>query len=100
MGSLGLGGGTVLIIYLTNFKKIPQINAQGINLLFFIPCAIVSVIFHSKHRLIKWKIALFIILGGVFGTLIGAEITVFINPMYIKKIFGFLLIYMGIKELR
>ena len=35
IGGMGLGGGAVLIIYLTVFKNTEQLRAQGINLLFF-----------------------------------------------------------------
>ena len=34
IGGMGLGGGAVLIIYLTVFMDIKQLSAQGINLLF------------------------------------------------------------------
>ena len=47
--SLGLGGGMVLIIYLTVFAGMPQIQAQGINLIFFVPIAIISIIIHNKN---------------------------------------------------
>ena len=53
--SMGFGGGFVLIIYLTVFLNIDQITAQGVNLLFFLPVALVSIIIHQKNRLIKWK---------------------------------------------
>ena len=39
IGGMGLGGGAVLIIYLTIFQGVEQLQAQGINLLFFIPIA-------------------------------------------------------------
>ena len=42
--SMGLGGGMVLIVYLTVFAGFSQIAAQGINLVFFIPIAIISLV--------------------------------------------------------
>ena len=36
IGSMGFGGGGVLIIYLVVFANIPQLQAQGINLIFFV----------------------------------------------------------------
>ena len=47
LGSMGLGGGAVLVIYLSLFTETKQLTAQGINLLFFIPIAAVSVIIYS-----------------------------------------------------
>ena len=34
IGAMGLGGGAVLIIYLSVFTDMPQLKSQGINLLF------------------------------------------------------------------
>ena len=43
IGAMGLGGGAVLIIYLSVFTDMPQLEAQGINLIFFIPIAIAAL---------------------------------------------------------
>ena len=40
---MGLGGGTVLLIYLSLSAQVPQLTAQGINLLVFIPTAAVAL---------------------------------------------------------
>ena len=53
--SMGLGGGMVLIVYLTVFAGFSQIAAQGINLVFFIPIAIISLVLHTKNKLVEWK---------------------------------------------
>ena len=37
VGAMGLGGGSVLILYLTLILNMQQVQAQGINLLFFLP---------------------------------------------------------------
>lgn len=50
MASLGLGGGMVLILYLTLIAGTGQLEAQGINLFFFLPIAAVSLFFHTKNK--------------------------------------------------
>ena len=40
LGAMGLGGGGVLVIYLTLAAQMEQTTAQGVNLLLFIPCAL------------------------------------------------------------
>ena len=40
--SMGLGGGFVLLIYLTAFANVPQMEAQLINLIFFLPIGALS----------------------------------------------------------
>ncbi|MDE7100907.1 MAG: hypothetical protein K2O05_03535, partial [Anaeroplasmataceae bacterium] len=53
--SMGLGGGFILMIYLTTIAGIDQIDAQGINLIFFLPIALISIIMHIKNKLIDKK---------------------------------------------
>lgn len=48
IGSMGLGGGAVLIIYLSLFTETEQLRSQGINLLFFIPIALIAVIIYAE----------------------------------------------------
>lgn len=98
-GSMGMGGGGILVIFLAIFTKLPQATIQGINLLFFIPIAIFSVISYQKHRLIKWKIVFPFAVAGVCASILGAYISTNINDIWLKRAFGVLLLVMGIKEL-
>ena len=52
---LGLGGGSVLILFLTLFLNLEQHIAQATNLLFFIPSALVCIILNTKRKLINFK---------------------------------------------
>jgi uncharacterized membrane protein YfcA len=61
---MGLGGGMVLIVYLTVFAGFSQLAAQGINLVFFIPIAIISLVLHTKNKLVEWKKAVPAVLWG------------------------------------
>lgn len=97
--SMGFGGGFVLIIYLTVFAETNQITAQGVNLLFFLPVALVSLIIHQKNRLISWKTLLRLLPGGILGILLGAFISAHIDVEFLQKLFGGLLIFVGCKEL-
>lgn len=98
-GAMGLGGGSVLLIYLTVFARVGQLNAQGINLLFFLPTAVVAVAIYSKRGVILWKQILPIIIFGVIGTLASSWLVSFINAELIRKIFGGLIIAYGLVEL-
>ena len=46
LGGMGMGGGAILIPMLTVFFSVDQINAQAVNLVAFIPMAIVSLAIH------------------------------------------------------
>ena len=39
LSAFGIGGGSLLLIYLTSFAALDQHQAQGINLLYFLPAA-------------------------------------------------------------
>ena len=98
-GSMGMGGGGILVIFLALFTQLPQATVQGINLLFFIPIAMFSVICYQKHKLIKWNVVLPFAVAGVCASVFGAYISVNINDIWLKRAFGVLLLIMGIKEL-
>ena len=53
LGGMGMGGGAILIPLLTVFFKVDQISAQAINLVAFIPMAIVSLIIHVKNKRVE-----------------------------------------------
>lgn len=99
IGGMGLGGGAVLIIYLTVFKNVEQLKAQGINLLFFIPIAIIAVVIYSFKKQIKWHTTLPFAVGGVLGAVGGFFLSDFLGGNFTSKLFGGFLILLGVKEL-
>ncbi|MDP4121071.1 MAG: sulfite exporter TauE/SafE family protein [Bacillota bacterium] len=99
LGAMGLGGGGILIIYLSIFACVNQSTAQGINLIFFIPIALVAIAVYIKKKLIVWKIAIPFAILGVLGTLVGSWLSGMINNNILSKMFGVLLLIIGIKEL-
>ena len=52
LSAFGIGGGSLLLIYLTSFAAIDQHQAQGINLLYFLPAAAAALPAHHKHGLL------------------------------------------------
>ncbi|MBQ8741333.1 MAG: sulfite exporter TauE/SafE family protein [Clostridia bacterium] len=99
IGGMGLGGGAVLIIYLTVFQNVEQLKAQGINLLFFIPIALVAVIIYAFKKQIKWRVTLPIAAGGILGAVAGFFLTDIIGGSFTAKLFGGFLILLGLKEI-
>lgn len=98
IGGMGLGGGAVLLIYLAVFKDLPQLTAQGINLIFFIPIGLLAVIVYSFKKQIVWKKTLLLALGGAAGAFLGMGIVMLIGSDLTGKIFAVLLIFLGLKE--
>ncbi|MGN0570780.1 MAG: sulfite exporter TauE/SafE family protein [Candidatus Fimenecus sp.] len=93
VGAMGLGGGSVLILYLTMVRHLPQLMSQGINLLFFIPCAVTAVLIYAKQKIIQWKLVLPMVLGGSIGVAVGTFFLKNLDTKYITVLFaGFLLV--------
>lgn len=97
--SLGLGGGMILIIYLTLFNSTNQLEAQGINLLFFIPIAVLSIIVHTKNKLIDWKFCIPSIICGVLFAIIGTFLANIFGSSILTKMFAVFIFIIGLKEL-
>lgn len=98
IGGMGMGGGAVLIIYLSLFTDTPQLKSQGINLLFFIPIGLTALIIYAFKKQIKWKTVLPLSLYGIIGTFLGIMLTKYISNDWLSKIFGVFLILMALKE--
>lgn len=99
LGSMGMGGGGVLLIYLTLFGGMGQLAAQGINLLFFIPIAAIALIIHSKNHLVRWKVALPCLLTGVPGVFLGSWLAGVFGDGVLQKLFALFLLFIGVREL-
>lgn len=98
IGSMGLGGGAVLLIYLTVFEKTPQFKAQGMNLIFFIPVAVLSVAIYAFKKQIRIRKILPVVLGGVVGSFLGIYLSKLLGEGFISKIFAILLVVLGVRE--
>lgn len=99
IGSMGLGGGAVLLIYLALFKNMDQLAAQGINLLFFIPIGLLSVIIYAFKKQIKWKTVLLLAVSGLAGAAIGVWLSGYMGGGLVAKIFGGVLVAAGIWQM-
>lgn len=96
--SMGLGGGFIFLIYLSAFTDTPQDIAQGANLLFFLPIALLSVIIHIKNKLIDIKAVKYYAFFGLLGAAAGSIIGIYIDADILQKLFALLLIFVGVKE--
>lgn len=95
----GMGGGTILIFLLSFLLGIEQHVAQAINLVFFIPTAIVAIIVNLKNKNIDLKLAILIAIFGILGAIIGANISIHIDVKILKKCFGIFLAIISINEI-
>ena len=98
ISGMGMGGGTILIPALVFAVNPEQHIAQSVNLLYFVPTAVIALIIHIKNRRIDFKMALPIIIFGMFGALFGSWLAIRLAGNDLKKLFGAFLLAMGIYE--
>ena len=67
LSGFGIGGGSLLLIYMTSFAGVEQNLAQGINLLYFLPTAATALPAHMKNGYIEKAALLPAILAGFGG---------------------------------
>ncbi len=99
LSGMGIGGGAILIPALTLFLDFEQKVAQNINLLYFIPTAIVAIFVHSKNKNIEKEGLFKVILFGLIGAVAGSFIAINLKGKLLRKIFGWFLLFMGISEI-
>lgn len=96
LGGMGMGGGTLLIPLLTIFAGINQIESQAINLIAFIPMAIIALIIHTKNKLVNYKIAIPLIITGIIFSIIGSMLANSMNTITLRALFGVFLVALGL----
>ncbi len=99
LASMGLGGGFILLVYLTLFTDIEQKTAQGVNLLFFIPIIILSLVFHIKNKLIDFKAALICGAVGAAVVYFGFLLAKSLDNDWLRRAFAVFIIVAGLKDL-
>lgn len=96
---LGVGGGSLLILWLTAVLHWEPEAARGMNLLFFLPSALISCYFRHKEGLLHPKKLLPGILAGCLAAAITAWLSRGLDTALLKKLFGGLLLITGAREL-
>lgn len=99
LSGFGVGGGTLLLIYLTAFAGMEQTLAQSTNLLYFLPAAAMSLPSHFKNGYIDKKAALPAIGAGLVCSALAAWIATTLDVELLRKCFGVFLLYIGVTEL-
>ncbi len=97
-GLLGIGGGVVIVPALIYFFGLSQHLAQGTTLALLVPpIGILAAWTYYKHGFVDVRIALFICLGFLAGSLLGAKFAVGLPRTVLSQLFGFGLLLIGLK---
>ena len=98
LAGLGIGGGSLLVLWLSFVMGLDPVTIRGINLLFFLPSAIIAICFRWKQGSIKWKKILPAIIAGCVSAFLFSWLGGYFEANILKKFFGIVLILTGVKE--
>ena len=95
LSGMGVGGGGLLLIYLTLIEDMAQRQAQLYNLIFFLAASASSLILHTYRRCIRLPVVLWLALGGVAGAVIGSILSGVLGETVLGCILGAFLTLTG-----
>lgn len=99
LSGLGVGGGSLLVLWLTLIVQMPLDAARNINLLFFLPTALIASLFRWKKGHLQIKKVLPAILGGMAAAALFTWLARYISSDALRAPFGILLLVTGAREL-
>ena len=99
LSGCGVGGGTLLVLYLTAVAGLEQYQAGGINLLYFITCAPPALFGHAKKGLVEWRGVLWCLVLGIPAAIAAGAVAGQLDVGLLRRLFGVLLLYVGVQEL-
>ena len=93
---MGIGGAGLLVMWLTEFRDLSQLDAQGVNLLFFVASSVAALSVHNRKRRLPLKFAGVAAAFAVTGSFFGVKLAHFLPDTTVRHIFGWMLIVTGI----
>lgn len=99
VGGMGMGGGTLTIPILTIFLSYKQLQAQGVNLIAFLPMSVIALIIHFRNHLVDIKSTWVLAVVGCVFSLGGALLANQLSNVVLKKLFAIFLIGLGVWQI-
>ena len=99
LSGFGVGGGTLLLVYMTAFAGVDQHLAQGINLLYFLPAGLMAMPAHVKNGYLETSALVPAIGAGLACAALCAWAATAMDVELLRKCFGGFLIVIGVIEL-
>lgn len=99
LAGLGVGGGSLLMLWLTSVIHMDYALAKTVNLLFFLPTALIATLFHKKQGSVNLRKILPAIICACIAAAVFSYVGKHIDTHLLKKLFGGVLIFTGLREL-
>ena len=99
LAGLGVGGGSLLVLWLTVVAGMQAPDARAINLIFYIVAATSASVFRVKKGSLRLKPLLPAIGAGIISAAVFSYIGTQLDAGLLNKGFGILLLIVGSREL-
>ena len=99
LSGLGIGGGSLLILWLTFILNMDPHTARTVNLLFFIPSAVIVCFLRVKSGSLKIRSLIPAMIAGCIAAAVFSWLSTAVDVQILKKAFGAVLVFSGAREL-
>lgn len=99
LAGMGVGGGSLLLLWLTQVVGLAQPQARILNLLFFLPAAIIATLFRKKDQKPDKQVVLPGVIAGCSASVIFSLLSSTLDIELMKRLLGGLLILTGLREI-
>lgn len=99
LSGLGVGGGSLLMLWLTQWQALPYPTARTMNLLFFLPSSLIASCCNLKKHHLSLPRAFPGIAAGCMAAILFSLWGQNLDSVLLGKIFGGLLLMIGVHEL-
>jgi uncharacterized membrane protein YfcA len=97
-GLIGIGGGVIIVPALVFLFGLSQHQAQGTTLALLVPpIGILAAWTYYKEGYVDIRIAAFVAVGFLVGSLFGAKLSTGLSNVVLEKVFGIALLLIAIK---
>lgn len=94
-GLVGAGGGFLLVPALALLAGLPMPIAVGTSLVVISMQSFAGLAGHLASEQIDWRLAAFVTAAAVVGALVGGRLIAFVNPVTLRRMFGWFVLLMA-----
>ena len=95
LAGMGVGSAGFLVVYLTVATAMPQLEAQLMNLIFFIAASSAAIVVNIFKKRLDYKMIAAVSIPGCFGAFCGSAFAHSVSSGFLGRAFAVLLIVMG-----
>ena len=95
LSGLGVGSAGLMMLFLTAAAHLPQLEAQGVNLFYFLFSSGASLLVQLFRTAVLPGCVLLLLPTGILGALLGFRLAVFLTGIWLRRIFGGVLVVFG-----